>query len=195
MSSARTDAPQPDFQPGEAVVYPSRGVGQITALEQQEVAGVRLELFVIFFDKRKVVLRVPTAKAARQGLRRLATPAQLEQALAVLSRPARVTRAVWIRRAQEYTVKLRSGDLIALAEVVRDLHHPKGQSEASFSERELYEEAVDLITPEIAVIKGTTHAEALRLIEQRLRSGDHLDGNSMKEDVAKAAGSGARRRA
>src|SRR6476620_440834 len=110
------------FRTNEYVVYPAHGVGRITAIEEQEIAGFKLELFVVAFDKDKMVLRVPTAKAASVGMRKLAEADQIQKALTTLTGRARIKRTMWSRRAQEYEAKINSGDLIAVTEVVRDLY-------------------------------------------------------------------------
>ncbi|AMJ61864.1 CarD family transcriptional regulator [Bosea sp. PAMC 26642] len=156
------------FKTGEFVVYPSHGVGQITAIEEQEVAGFKLELFVVSFAKDKMTLRVPTAKAASVGLRKLADAESVTKALTTLTGRARVKRTMWSRRAQEYEAKINSGDLVAIAEVVRDLYRSEAQPEQSYSERQLYEAAVDRMTREIAVVDDVTETEALKKIEGQL---------------------------
>ena len=156
------------FKTGEFVVYPSHGVGQITAIEEQEVAGFKLELFVVSFSKDKMTLRVPTAKAASVGLRKLADAESVTKALATLTGRARVKRTMWSRRAQEYEAKINSGDLVAIAEVVRDLYRSEAQPEQSYSERQLYEAALDRMTREIAVVDDITETEALKKIEGQL---------------------------
>ena len=141
-----------DFVVDQFVVYPSHGVGKITAIEEQEIAGISMELFVIDFAKDKMTLRVPTAKATSVGMRSLASPDLVSKAMATLRGRARVKRAMWSRRAQEYEQKINSGDLIAIAEVVRDLHRKDDQREQSYSERQLYEAALERLTREIAVV-------------------------------------------
>ncbi|MEN3348299.1 MAG: CarD family transcriptional regulator, partial [Bradyrhizobium sp.] len=110
------------FKANEFVVYPAHGVGQILAIEEQEIAGAKLELFVISFMKDKMTLRVPTAKVANVGMRKLSEPALVKKALETLKGRARVKRTMWSRRAQEYEAKINSGDIVAIAEVVRDLY-------------------------------------------------------------------------
>ena len=127
-----------DFSPNEFVVYPAHGVGKIVNVETQEVAGIELELFVVAFEKDKMTLRVPTHKAVEVGMRPLSSPDLVGQAFKTLKGKARVKRAMWSRRAQEYEQKINSGDLIAIAEVVRDLHRHGDQREQSYSERQLY---------------------------------------------------------
>jgi CarD family transcriptional regulator len=168
MSTAKKTSQRLGFKTGEYVVYPSHGVGQITAIEEQEVAGFKLELFVVSFAKDKMTLRVPTAKAASVGLRKLADAALVTKALATLTGRARVKRTMWSRRAQEYEAKINSGDLIAIAEVVRDLYRSEAQPEQSYSERQLYEAAVDRMTREVSAVDDLTDTEALKKIEAQL---------------------------
>ena len=168
MSTAKKAVVRQGFKTGEYVVYPSHGVGQITAIEEQEVAGFKLELFVVSFAKDKMTLRVPTAKAASVGLRKLADAESVAKALTTLTGRARVKRTMWSRRAQEYEAKINSGDLVAIAEVVRDLYRSEAQPEQSYSERQLYEAALDRMTREIAVVDDVTETEALKKIEGQL---------------------------
>ena len=132
-----TKTKKPDFRPNEYVVYPAHGVGQIVSVEEQEIAGLTLELFVISFEKDKMTLRVPTNKAIQIGMRSLSSPDVVMKAMTTLKGKAKVKRAMWSRRAQEYEQKINSGDLIAIAEVVRDLHRNDDQREQSYSERQL----------------------------------------------------------
>jgi CarD family transcriptional regulator len=156
------------FKTNEFVVYPAHGVGQILAIEEQEIAGARLELFVINFMKDKMTLRVPTAKVANVGMRKLSEPALVKRALETLKGRARVKRTMWSRRAQEYEAKINSGDIVAIAEVVRDLYRSESQPEQSYSERQLYEAALDRLSREIAVVQHVTETEAVKEIEGQL---------------------------
>jgi CarD family transcriptional regulator len=156
------------FKANEFVVYPAHGVGQILAIEEQEIAGARLELFVINFMKDKMTLRVPTAKVANVGMRKLSEPALVKKALETLKGRARVKRTMWSRRAQEYEAKINSGDIVAIAEVVRDLYRSESQPEQSYSERQLYEAALDRLSREIAAVQHMTETEAVKEIEQNL---------------------------
>jgi len=156
------------FKTSEFVVYPAHGVGQILAIEEQEIAGARLELFVINFIKDKMTLRVPTAKVANVGMRKLSEPALVKRALDTLKGRARVKRTMWSRRAQEYEAKINSGDIVAIAEVVRDLYRSESQPEQSYSERQLYEAALDRLSREIAVVQHVTETEAVKEIEGQL---------------------------
>lgn len=156
------------FKTNEFVVYPAHGVGQILAIEEQEIAGAKLELFVINFMKDKMTLRVPTAKVANVGMRKLSEPALVKRALETLKGRARVKRTMWSRRAQEYEAKINSGDIVAIAEVVRDLYRSESQPEQSYSERQLYEAALDRLAREIAVVQHVTETEAVKEIEGQL---------------------------
>jgi len=156
------------FKTNEFVVYPAHGVGQILAIEEQEIAGARLELFVINFTKDKMTLRVPTAKVINVGMRKLSDPALVKRALETLKGRARIKRTMWSRRAQEYEAKINSGDIVAIAEVVRDLFRSESQPEQSYSERQLYEAALDRLSREIAVVQHVTETEAVKEIESNL---------------------------
>jgi CarD family transcriptional regulator len=168
MTIQKKTAARQGYKTGEAIVYPAHGVGRITAIEEQEIAGFKLELFVVAFEKDKMVLRVPTAKAASVGMRKLAEPEQMVKALDVLTGRARIKRTMWSRRAQEYEAKINSGDLISVAEVVRDLHRSEAQPEQSYSERQLYEAALDRVVRELSHVNKITDTEALKLIEASL---------------------------
>ena len=159
-----------DFRPNEFVVYPAHGVGQIVSVEKQEVAGHELELFVISFEKDKMTLRVPTHKATEVGMRSLSSPDVVAHAFKTLKGKAKVKRAMWSRRAQEYEQKINSGDLIAIAEVVRDLHRNDDQREQSYSERQLYEAALERLTREVAAVEGLDEVKAQGNIDEVLTS-------------------------
>jgi CarD family transcriptional regulator len=156
------------FKVSEFVVYPAHGVGQILSIEEQEIAGARLELFVINFIKDKMTLRVPTSKIANVGMRKLSEPALVKRALETLKGRARIKRTMWSRRAQEYEAKINSGDIVAIAEVVRDLYRSESQPEQSYSERQLYEAALDRLSREIAAVQHMTETEAVKEIEANL---------------------------
>jgi len=156
------------FKTNEFVVYPAHGVGQILAIEEQEIAGATLELFVISFIKDKMTLRVPTAKVINVGMRKLSDPALVKRALETLKGRARIKRTMWSRRAQEYEAKINSGDIVAIAEVVRDLYRSESQPEQSYSERQLYEAALDRLSREIAVVQHITETEAVKEVEANL---------------------------
>jgi len=157
-----------EFKANDHVVYPTHGVGRIVRVEEQEVAGAKLELFVITFDKDKMTLRVPTAKAKAVGMRKLSSPDVVATALNTLKGRARVKRTMWSRRAQEYEAKINSGDLVSIAEVVRDLHRATGQPEQSYSERQLYEAALARMAREVAAVEKTDEPTAVKRVEGML---------------------------
>ncbi len=163
-------AKKAEFRPDDFVVYPAHGVGRIVSIEEQEIAGLKLELFVISFEKEKMTLRVPTNKAVTVGMRSLASPELVDKALATLKGKARVKRAMWSRRAQEYEQKINSGDLLAIAEVVRDLHRNDDQREQSYSERQLYEAALERLTREVAAVVGGDETNAQKQVNEVLLS-------------------------
>ena len=159
-----------DFRPNEFVVYPAHGVGRIVSIEEQEIAGITLELFVVSFEKDKMTLRVPTHKATEIGMRALSSPDVVGRAMTTLKGKAKVKRAMWSRRAQEYEQKINSGDLIAIAEVVRDLHRNDDQREQSYSERQLYEAALERLTREVAAVEDGDEVAAAKKVDDVLVS-------------------------
>lgn len=174
------------FKANEFVVYPAHGVGQILAIEEQEIAGAKLELFVINFIKDKMTLRVPTAKVGNVGMRKLSDPALVKKALETLKGRARVKRTMWSRRAQEYEAKINSGDIVAIAEVVRDLYRSESQPEQSYSERQLYEAALDRLSREIAVVQHITETEAVKEVESQLAKSPRRGAKAEAEAEADA---------
>ena len=160
---------KPDFRTNDWVVYPAHGVGRIVSVVEQEVAGMKLELFVINFDRDKMTLRVPVAKATSIGMRRLSSPDTVANALNTLKGRARIKRTMWSRRAQEYEAKINSGDLISIAEVVRDLHRASGQPEQSYSERQLYEAALGRMAREVAAVERIDEDAAVKRLEIALQ--------------------------
>ena len=163
-----TEKSEHEFKIGDHVVYPAHGVGVVVSIEQQDVVGTMLELYVITFDHEKMTLRVPTKKAKTAGLRALAENNVVSQALTTLKGRARVKRTMWSRRAQEYEAKINSGDLISIAEVVRDLHRSESQPEQSYSERQLYESALDRMAREVAAIEQIDREAAISLLHKSL---------------------------
>jgi CarD family transcriptional regulator len=171
MTAAKKTTQRQGFKTNEFIVYPAHGVGQIMAIEEQEVAGCKLELFVINFVKDKMTLRVPTAKIAAVGMRKLAEGPTVKRALETLKGRARIKRTMWSRRAQEYEAKINSGNIVAIAEVVRDLYRSDTQPEQSYSERQLYEAALDRLSREISAVQRITETEAIKEIEAALAKG------------------------
>lgn len=156
------------FKVGQNVVYPAHGVGQITSVEKQTVAGMDLEVYVVAFEQDKMILRVPTNRAEASGMRALAGSKLVENALKTLGGRARVKRTMWSRRAQEYEAKINSGDLISIAEVVRDLHRGEDQPDQSYSERQLYESALDRMARELAAVEKIDKAKAMEKLAESL---------------------------
>jgi len=156
------------FKTDEYIVYPTHGVGRIVGIEEQEIAGMSLELFVITFEKDKMTLRVPTGKLQSVGMRKLATEDVVKKAMDTLKGRARIKRTMWSRRAQEYEAKINSGDLIAIAEVVRDLYRSESQPEQSYSERQLFEAALDRMAREIAAVEKLDEQTAVQRITEVL---------------------------
>jgi CarD family transcriptional regulator len=171
MMSTKKTTQRDGFKPGEYIVYPAHGVGQVTAIEEQEIAGFKLELFVVSFAKEKMTLRVPVAKVASVGMRKLTDSTGITKALYVLTGRARIKRTMWSRRAQEYEAKINSGDILAVAEVVRDLYRSEAQPEQSYSERQLFETALARLVDEVAAVDGSTETEAMKRIETSLAKG------------------------
>ncbi len=152
------------FKANEFIVYPAHGVGRIIGIEEQEIAGMSLELFVINFEKEKLTLRVPTGKLESVGMRKLADDAVVKKSMEILKGRARIKRTMWSRRAQEYVAKINSGDLVSIAEVVRDLYRSEAQPEQSYSERQLYEDALDRMAREIAAVEKLDERGAVQRI-------------------------------
>lgn len=148
------------------VVYPKHGVGRIVSVETEEIAGAPLELYVIRFEKEKMTLRVPVNKAKNSGMRRLSNQATMDEAFTTLKGKARVKRTMWSRRAQEYEAKINSGDLVSIAEVVRDLHRGADQPEQSYSERQIYEAALGRLARELAAVEDIDERSAMDKLEQ-----------------------------
>src|ERR1700674_1305082 len=155
---------------GDFVVYPTHGVGKINAVEGQEIAGHTLKLFVILFEKDRMTLRVPVGKAKGSGLRRLSTRKEMDAALAKLKGRSKARRAMWSRRAQEYEAKINSGDPVSIAEVVRDLHRNADQPDQSYSERQIYQAALDRLVRELAAVESIDETAATQKLEQLLKA-------------------------
>lgn len=151
--AARKPAKKLPFSRGDYVVYPTHGVGKVTGVEKQEVAGFNLQLFVILFESEKMTLRVPVEKVADSGLRKISSKDKMMAVIGTLKGRARSKRTMWSRRAQEYEAKINSGDPVAIAEVVRDLYRAPGQPEQSYSERQMYEAALERLVNEYALVE------------------------------------------
>jgi CarD family transcriptional regulator len=170
MTPPRAMAKAEIFVDGDFVVYPTHGVGKVERIATEEIAGHTLELIHITFDENRMTLRVPTNKARTAGLRKLASAKQFADVLATLKGRARIKRTMWSRRAQEYEAKINSGDPQAIAEVVRDLHRNAGQPDQSFSERQIYESALDRLAAEYAALEKVDKATATERLIAHLKS-------------------------
>ena len=156
------------YTKGDFVVYPTHGVGKVLGVEDQEIAGQKIELIIIEFDKDRMTLRVPVAKADMSGLRKLSSPDMMKAALKALKGKSRVRRTMWSRRAQEYEAKINSGDPVAIAEVVRDLFRNANQPDQSYSERQLYQAALDRLAREFAAVEELGEEEAALKLEEMM---------------------------
>jgi CarD family transcriptional regulator len=156
------------FGAGDFVVYPTHGVGKIMGIETQEIAGYKLSVFVVHFDKDRMTLRVPLGKAKASGLRKLSSRKEMDVALTKLKGRSRAKRTMWSRRAQEYEAKINSGDPASIAEVVRDLFRNVGQPEQSYSERQIYQSALDRLVREVAAVEKIDEPSATKRVEQIL---------------------------
>jgi CarD family transcriptional regulator len=159
-----------EFAPKDFVVYPTHGVGYIKAIEKQEIEGAKMDLFVINFEKDKMTLRVPVTKASTVGMRKLSSSKVMDTALTTLKGKARAKRTMWSRRAQEYQAKINSGDPVAIAEVIRDLHRNASQPDQSYSERQIYEAALERLARELAVVEKIGEDLATERLEKVLQA-------------------------
>ena len=159
-----------EFSEGDFVVYPTHGVGQVTGVQNFEIAGEKLKLFVISFERERMTLKVPITKVKESGLRKLASRKVIDNALKALKGRVRVKRTMWSRRAQEYEAKINSGDPVQIAEVVRDLHRNEDQPDQSYSERQMYQAALDRFSRELAAVESTSPEEAVEKLENILSS-------------------------
>ena len=155
-----------EFKTDEFVVYPTHGIGKILGTETQEIAGTELDLLVINFEHDRMTLRIPVTKAQNSGLRRLSSRKQMDVALTKLKGRARVRRTMWSRRAQEYEAKINSGDPVSIAEVIRDLRRNTSQADQSYSERQMYQAAMDRLAREFAAIEKIDEETAATRLEK-----------------------------
>jgi CarD family transcriptional regulator len=182
---------KPSFKVGELVVYPAHGVGKITNIEEQEIAGIKLELYIVDFEKEKLRLKVPTNRAEQKGMRHLADRSLIEQAMKVIRGRARIKRTMWSRRAQEYDAKINSGDMIAVSEVIRDLYRSDRQPEQSYSERQLFEQALGRFARELAAVRKVDEDQCIKELEDFLarnaKRGAAAASEKVEEDTADEA--------
>ena len=171
-----------EFLPEQYVVYPSHGIGQILEIEKKEIAGQMLTMYVIEFEKEKMILRVPIEKTKEIGVRKVSTKNQLKEIYEILTGKAKIRRTMWSRRAQEYEAKINSGDIKLLTEVVRDLFRSDSQPEQSYSERQLYEAARERLSREVAVIEKTDEQKAIEKMETILNNSNGRNEEINTED-------------
>ncbi|MFZ4124522.1 MAG: CarD family transcriptional regulator [Rickettsiales bacterium] len=159
------------FAVGEYVVYPTHGVGRIMGIEAEKIGEYELKVFVINFEKDKMTLRVPLNRAEAAGLRSISPNDQISRAITTLKGRAKIARGMWSRRAQEYEAKINSGNLVQIAEVVRDLHKNVDQSERSYSERMIYETAMHRLVGEVAASERvdvkSAHDKLLKVLRKQ----------------------------
>ena len=159
-----------EFFEGQYVVYPAHGVGVIKGIEVQEIAGEKVQVLVISFSKDKMVVRLPVNKSIRQKVRNLSSKDVMQEALDCLKTPAKSRKMIWSRRAQEYENKINSGDPVSIAQVIRDLHRNPNQPEHSYSERQIYKEALSRLSKEYAIVEDVTEDKALGILEEALHA-------------------------
>ncbi len=158
-----------DFSKGDYVVYPAHGVGQIEGIETQVIGGAKISLYTVTFEKERMRLKIPVMKAQSAGLRRLSTTDRLKDAITTLKGRSRIRRAMWSRRAQEYETKINSGDPVAIAEVLRDLKRSNDDTEQSYSERQIYQSALERLAREVAAVEKITDEKAAERLEKMLK--------------------------
>jgi len=181
-SEKRNVTKKEEFLPEQYVVYPSHGIGQILEIEKKEIAGQMLTMYVIEFEKEKMILRVPIEKTKEIGVRKISTKNQLKDVFEILTGKAKIRRTMWSRRAQEYEAKINSGDIKLLTEVVRDLFRSDSQPEQSYSERQLYEAARERLSREVAVIEKTDEQKAIEKMETILNNSNGRNEELSTED-------------
>ena len=183
MAKKKTKAHNDNFTQGDYVVYPAHGVGQIEGVETQTIAGMEVRLYAISFEKERMRLKIPVIKAEEAGLRKLSSADRLKDALKTLKGRSRVRRTMWSRRAQEYEMKINSGDPVSIAEVLRDLKRSNDDSEQSYSERQIYQSALERLAREVAVVQKITEIKATEKLEKILGT----DKKRKKEAEAREA--------
>ena len=160
----------PQFKEGEIVVYPKHGVGEVTKIETMEIANIKTNFYVVKMEQSKLIIRVPTDKLEHVGLRKISSKKIIEEVLDVLKLKPKIRRIMWSRRAQEYDAKIFSGDPIKIAEVVRDLFRKTSQAEQSYSERQMFQVAIERLAREVAAVEKTDYFQSTEKIESILRN-------------------------
>jgi CarD family transcriptional regulator len=185
MAPVAKESEKVEFKKGDYVVYPAHGVGEIEAVEIQIIGGMEIKLYAIAFEKDRMRLKVPVFKAHASGLRRLSTSNRMDDALKTLQGRAQIRRAMWSRRAQEYETKINSGDPVAIAEVLRDLKRSNDESEQSYSERQIYQSALERLAREVAAVERITEIEAAERLENMIKSKRSRAASASVEDDLK----------
>lgn len=157
-----------NYATGDYVVYPTHGVGRVEGIETQDISGLTLSLLIVRFEQDRMTLRLPLDRAEKSGLRKLSSRNLMDDALTTLTGRSRAKRSMWSRRAQEYETKINSGDPVAIAEVVRDLHRAADQPEQSFSERQMYQAALERLARELAALDKTDEETAIAKLKDIL---------------------------
>ena len=160
----------PQFKEGDIVVYPKHGVGEVTKIETMEIASIKTNFYVVKMEQSKLTIRVPTDKLEQVGLRKISSKKIIEEVLDVLKLKPKIRRIMWSRRAQEYDTKIFSGDPIKIAEVVRDLFRKTSQAEQSYSERQMFQIAIERLARELAAVEKTDYFQSTEKIETILRN-------------------------
>ena len=158
------------FKIGETVVYPKHGVGEIVKIESMEVAGIKTKFYVVKMEQARLTIRVPLEKKNFVGLRKISSKRIIDNIFNVLKLKPKIRRIMWSRRAQEYDSKIYSGDPIKIAEVIRDLFRKNSQPEQSYSERQMFQVALERLAREVAAVEKTDYFQATEKIEKTLYS-------------------------
>jgi len=160
-------ASKKDFKIGDFVVYPTHGMGVVKEITKQKFANQTIEFIVVAFEKARMTLRIPTDKVAISGLRKISTEKEMRLAVNLIKSPPKIKRMMWSRRAAEYEEKINSGDPSNIAEVVRDLYcRANSKTEQSFSERQIYEDALQRLADEYSAIFEMPNTEAVEKMEK-----------------------------
>ncbi len=176
-----------NFAKGDYVVYPAHGVGLIEGVETQTISGMEIKLYAISFEKERMRLKIPMMKAKESGLRKLCTANRMKDAIKVLKGKARIRRTMWSRRAQEYELKINSGNPVLIAEVLRDLKRSNDDTEQSYSERQIYQSALERLAREVAAVDKTSEEQATMRLEKIMGTEGNAKSVVANDDIRKAA--------
>ena len=159
-----------EFKIGETVVYPKHGVGEIIKVESMEIASIKTQFYVVKMEQSKLTIRVPLDKQKEVGLRKISSKKIIEEVFNILKLKPKIRRIMWSRRAQEYETKIYSGDPVRISEVVRDLFRKNTQSEQSYSERQMFQVAIERLAREVAAVEKTDYFQSTEKIESILNN-------------------------